>query len=184
MATGNPDPQVLQAILNAFETLAPPQTYPTTFALTPGQHKLDDIIDYSTKGGKALYEEGGSALKSSFDVEASHLVVFIKELTFHMKELEWSEGNQNNTKFDTTSTGITTTFDILTKWGWIPESDLSTICTKWGESGTHSNTRGAKNNSIMVKSLQTTFTNDASLLITPHIASVTVDSVVVAPLLF
>ena len=115
MATGNPDPQVLQAILNALQALAPTPTHPTTFALTPGQHKLDDIIDYFTKGRKALLEEGGTALKSPFDLEASHWVIFIHELTFHAKEMEWSKGSQNITKFDVTSAGITTTFDILSQ---------------------------------------------------------------------
>ena len=66
---------MLQAIFNTLHALAPTPTHPTTFALTPGQHKLDDIIDYSTKGGKASYEEGGSALKSPINLEASHLVV-------------------------------------------------------------------------------------------------------------
>ena len=100
MATGNPDPQVLQTILNALQALAPTPSHPTTFALTSGRHKLDEIIDYSTKGGKALYEEEGSALKSLFDLEASHLVIFIQELTFHAKEMGWSEGSQNITKFE------------------------------------------------------------------------------------
>ena len=83
---GNPDPQVLQAILAALQALAPTPTNSTTFALTPRQHKVDDVIDYATKGGKAIYKEGGSALKSLFDLEASHLIVFIQEFLSGQKK--------------------------------------------------------------------------------------------------
>ena len=85
MITGNPNPQMLQAILTTLQALGPTLTNPTTFAPTPGQHKVDDVIDYTTKGGKALHEEGGSAPTSPFDLEAHHLVVFIQELAFQAK---------------------------------------------------------------------------------------------------
>ena len=70
MTMGNPEHQVLQAIITALQALAPRPTNPTTFAIMPGQQKFNEIIDYVTKGGKALYEEVGSALKSPFDLEA------------------------------------------------------------------------------------------------------------------
>ena len=156
--TTNQDPQVLRAILTALQALAPTQMNPTTFALTPGHHKADDVIN-STKGGKALYEEGGSALKSTFNLGASQLVIFVQESTFWAKETGWSEGNQNITKFDITSSGVTTTFNILSQCGQIPEPDLKIIFAKWAENDTHNSTRGTQNNAMMVKCLQASLTN-------------------------
>ena len=44
-----------------------------------------------------------------------------------------SEGNQNIIKLNTTAADIITTFDVLTQWGQIPESDLKNIYVKWGK---------------------------------------------------
>ena len=55
---------------------------------------------------------------------------------------------------------------------------------KWGEKGPNNSTRVAQNNSMIVKCLQESLTKAAVLQITPHIASVTVDLVMMTPLLF
>ena len=79
MTMENPGPEVFQAILTALQALDPLPTNPTTFALTLGQHKVEDIIDYSTKGRKALYEEGASVINLPFDLEVSHRSIFNQE---------------------------------------------------------------------------------------------------------
>ena len=98
MTMGDPDPQVLQAILTAMQALAPMPTNTTTFDLTLGQHTVDKTIDYAMKVRRALYEEGGNALKSPFVLEVNHLITFI----------------------DVTAADTTTTFDILIQWRQFP----------------------------------------------------------------
>jgi hypothetical protein len=43
-------------------TAAPPATAPVVFADTPNVLEVNDIIDYSTKRGSAIYEKGIQAL--------------------------------------------------------------------------------------------------------------------------
>ena len=112
-------------------------------------------MDYSTKGGHALYEEGGVTLKSSFDLKAGHLIVFLQELTDHAKEMRWSEGTQNFTNFEIHKYGLIKTYNLLTQLGQIPIDNLKVTCEKCGENGAANKTRGPQNNAMVVNASRT-----------------------------
>ena len=72
-----------------------------SFATSPGVADADQLIDYTTKRGASLYEQGTKALATPFDLKSNQVVIFQKELKDRASMMGWNQGNQGITQFTT-----------------------------------------------------------------------------------
>jgi hypothetical protein len=70
-----------------------------SFATSPGVADVDQLIDYTTKCGASLYEQGTKALATPFDLKSNQVVIFQKELKDRASMMGWNQGNQGITQF-------------------------------------------------------------------------------------
>ena len=70
-----------------------------SFATSPGVADVDQLIDYTTKRGASLYEQGTKALATPFDLKSNQVVIFQKELKDRASMMGWNQGNQGITQF-------------------------------------------------------------------------------------
>ena len=152
------------------------------FAVTPGLHEVEKPIDYSKKQGTALYEQGTRALTNEFDMKPDSTVVFIQAFKARCKEMGWSEGAMNVTKF-MNSDG--TTIDLIEQYGQIDNATLKTQCEVFAKVGGNKfETRAAQNNHMMGVCLHNTLTADAKSRLLPYRAEFNFDGVDYAPLMY
>ena len=101
--------QLLQAIqpFLAGTAVSPPVAasapQPVTFALSPGTTNPDQLIDFSTRTGQALYDTGRAKLMddetAKFDLKVTQVVRFQEMLRARSEVMGWTNPSQ----------GITTT---------------------------------------------------------------------------
>ncbi len=60
---------------------------PVVFAVTLGQYAVNQVIDYTTKAGAALYEAGSKTLTTKFDMKPESTLVFITKLKHRAREV-------------------------------------------------------------------------------------------------
>ena len=104
---------------------APNAAAPVRFAVTPGLHDVDQLIDYSKKQGTALYEQGTKALTNKFNMKPDSTVIFIQSFKARCKEMGWSEGAMNITKFPNTKGD---SIDLIMQYGQIDSATLKNQC--------------------------------------------------------
>jgi len=122
MATAStPTPAELQALILQLQTqvatltsgaaTAGPAPAAVVFADTPQSLYANDLIDYSTKRGSSIYEQGcktldDKALTNGFSMTPNHqMVVFVEALTCRATVMGWNTGSMQittfiNSKFD------------------------------------------------------------------------------------
>jgi hypothetical protein len=96
MAAAAPTPAKLQALIVQLQTQvttltlgaapAGPAPAAVVFANTPQSLHADDLVEYSTKQGSGIYEQGcktldDKALTNGFGMTPDQMVVFVKSLT-------------------------------------------------------------------------------------------------------
>jgi hypothetical protein len=136
-------------LLQAIQTLAaaapagaipPAQAAPAapavTFALSPGTTNPDQLIDYSTRTGQALYDTGKSKLmeaeEEKFDLKATQVVRFQEMLRARSEMMGWSNPVQGIT--DDQVAGINC--DLISEYGKIPYEEIKTQSeTYWKATG-------------------------------------------------
>jgi hypothetical protein len=103
--------QTLQAEVAALQNAAPAaQAAPTAattqvvFVETSQTLGVDDLINYSTKRGKDIYNQGckaldDKALTNGFNMTPNKTVVFIEALARKADSMGWSKGTKQITKF-------------------------------------------------------------------------------------
>ncbi len=64
------------------------------FAATPAMVNHQDLINYSTKVGTTIYNEGCEKLTTEFDMKSSGTVVFTTELQAKCVKMGWHMGTQ------------------------------------------------------------------------------------------
>ena len=115
MATASsPTAAELQALIfqlqNQVSTLtsgaaaAGPAPAAVVFADTPQSLFADDLIDYSTKWGSSIYEQGckaldDKALANGFSMTPDQTVVFVEALTGRATAMGWNAGSMQITTF-------------------------------------------------------------------------------------
>ena len=70
---------------------------PITFASTPGQYQVEELLDYSQKGVKSLYVYSISPLPNHFDIRSGGMVTFLEQLKARALQMGWSFGSMNIT---------------------------------------------------------------------------------------
>jgi hypothetical protein len=69
------------------------------FATTPAMLRHEDIIDYSSKTGTMIYEDGCESLTTPFEMKSSGTIIYIPELQAKSNRMGWHVGTQQITKF-------------------------------------------------------------------------------------
>jgi hypothetical protein len=75
-----------------------------TFADTPQTLNADDLLDYSTKRGSSIYEQGckaldDKALAGSFGMTTDQTVVFVKAVSHRATAMGWKKDTKQITTF-------------------------------------------------------------------------------------
>jgi hypothetical protein len=136
--------QALQAQVQALQNAAPAiqaapaaAATPVVFADMPQMLGVDDLIDYLTKRGQLIYDQGCKALDditltSGFNMIPNKNVVFVKAFQRHANAIGWTKGTKQITTF-TNRDGKS--IDILKNYGQIDEATLKIACEQFCKAG-------------------------------------------------
>jgi hypothetical protein len=103
--------QALQAQVQALQNAAPAiqaapaaAATPVVFADTPQMLGVDDLIDYLTKRGQLIYDQGckaldDKALTRGFNMIPNETVVFVEAFQRHANAMGWTKGTKQITTF-------------------------------------------------------------------------------------
>ena len=198
MANQTPTVQELQALIialqgqvTALQNAAPAApaapTAAVLFAETPQTLGVDDLIDYSTKRGKDIYNQGcealdDKALTNGFNMTPNETVVFIEALERKADSMGWSKGTKQITKF-TNRAGVN--IDIIKNYGQIDMATLKTACERFCKAGeADSTTRARQNNKMMSMCLANSLSLSAKVQLLTYKNEYIFDGVEYAPLMY
>jgi len=126
------------------------------FAATPAMVNHQDLINYSTKVGTTIYNEGCKKLTTEFDMKSSGTVVYTTELQAKCVKMGWHMGTQQIINF-TNAAG--STINIVHQYGQIDMVTLQTQCEVFCKNtGTLFQARARQNNTMMSKCIMKTLT--------------------------
>jgi hypothetical protein len=151
--------QVLQAQVQALQNVAPAiqaapaaAATPLVFADRPQTLGIDDLINYSTKRGQLIYNQGckaldDKALTNGFNMIPNKTVVFVEAFQRHADAMCWTNGTKQITTF-TNCDGKS--IDIIKNYGQINKATLKTACEQFCKAGEiDSQSRAKQNNTMM-----------------------------------
>ncbi len=76
---------------------------PVTFAAPPAMVNHQDLIDYTTKVGTMIYDEGCEKLTTEFDMMSSGTIVYTTVLQAKCVKMGWHMGTQQIINFTNTA---------------------------------------------------------------------------------
>ena len=186
--------QTLQAQVTALTAAAPAApnviaapAAPIVFADTPSTLGVEDIIDYKTKQGNTIFEQGcqpldDKALTDGFSMSMSQSVVFVEALQRKCTLMGWNQGNKQITSFVNRDGK---TIDIIKQYGQIDEAALKAQCETFCKPGAaNSQSRAKQNNTMMCICLGKSLTAAAQAKLLAHRSEFTFDDVKYAPLMY
>jgi hypothetical protein len=178
----------LQAQVNALSAAAPAAAAPTpvVFADTPQTLNSNNLIDYSTKRGSSIYEQGCKALKdkaltSGFGMTHNQTGVFVESLSCCATTMGWNQGTKQIT---THQNSAGTDINIIKCYGQINKATLKASCEHFCRAGEEdAETRGKQNNIMMASCLSKSLTAAAQARLLICCNEYTFDGVEYAPLM-
>jgi hypothetical protein len=158
-----------------------------TFAVTPQALNAKDLIDYLTKQGSAIFDQGckaldDKALADGFAMTPNQTVIFLEAFYHCAVTMGWIQGSKQITNF-TNSSGVTV--DIIMCYSQISKATLKTACEcfcKVGEIDAKS--RATQNNAMMATCLTKSLTADAQARLLTYRKDFTFKGVEYAPLMY
>jgi hypothetical protein len=151
MANQAPTVQELQALITALQVevtalqnaaqtaqaALAAATMQVVFAETPQTLGVDDLIDYSTKRDKDIYNQGckaldDKALTNCFNMVPNKTVVFVEALERKAGSMGWSKGTKQITTF-TNCDGVA--INIIKNYDQIDMAMLKTACERFCKAG-------------------------------------------------
>jgi hypothetical protein len=102
------------------------------FAKTPAMVRHEDIINYATKLGTLIYQEGCKALTMPFEMKSNGIVIYTTELQAKSNKMGWNIGSQQIPKF-VNSDG--STVNIIDQYGQIDTAVLQAGCKSFCKLG-------------------------------------------------
>ena len=108
-----------------------------TFAVTPQVLNTKDLIDYLTKQGSAIFDQGckaldDKALANGFAMTPDQTVIFVEAFYHCAVPMGWTQGSKQITNF-TKSAGVTVF--IIKCYGQISNATLKTACERFCKVG-------------------------------------------------
>ena len=162
-------------------------TTAVVFAKTPQTLGVDDLLDYSTKRGKDIYNQGcdaldDKALTNGFNMIPNETVVFIEALKCKADSMGWSKGTKQITNF-TNRDGVD--IDIIKNYGQIDMATLKTACERFCKVGeADAETRARQNNKMMSMCLANSLSKTAKETLLTYENEYIFDNVEYAPLMY
>jgi hypothetical protein len=127
--------QAQNALLQAALSAAPATgaAAVVTFADTPQTLNADDLLDYLTKRGSSIYEQGckaldDKALAGGFGMTTDQTVVFVKAVSCCTTAMGWNKGTKQITTFVNHGE---TLVDLIKCYGQIDEATLKIPCKRF-----------------------------------------------------
>ena len=149
----------------------------------------DTLIDYSTKRGSSIHEQGcktldDKALTDGFRMASDQTVVFVESFTCRATLMGWNT--------DTGSKQITTftnrsgkDVEIIKEYGQINEVTLKTACELFCKAGeVDATSRAKQNNSMLAVCLGKSFTAEAQARLLTYRNKYTFDGMEYVPLMY
>jgi hypothetical protein len=129
--------QALQNAAPAVQAAPAAADTPVVFADMPQTLGIDDLIDYSTKRGRLIYNHGyaalgNKALTNGFNMIPNETAVFVEALQRHADLMGWTKGSKQITTF-TNHDGKS--IDIIKNYGQIDEAMLKTAFERFCKAG-------------------------------------------------
>jgi hypothetical protein len=184
--------QTIQAQVLVLQNVAPaaqaaPAAAQVVSANTPQMLGIDNLIDYSMKLGKDIYNHGcgaldDKALTDGFSMTPSETVVFVEAFQRNADLMGWTKGTKQITTF-TNRDGKS--IDIIKNYGQINEAMLKTACEQFCKVGeVDSQTRAKQNNTMMSNCLSNLLSMEAKVRLLTYQNDYTFDGVEYAPLMY
>jgi hypothetical protein len=158
-----------------------------TFADTPQTLNADDLLDYLTKRGSSLYDQGCKALDSKalaggFGMTTDQTVVFVEADTCCTTAMGWNQGTMQITTFANRGG---TLVNLIKFYGQINEATLKIACERFCKVGkVDAKSRAKLNNIMMAICLASSLTTEAQARLLTYRNKYTFDGVEYAPLLY
>jgi len=154
---------------------------PVVFASTPAMVNHKDLINYQSKTGVMVYDEGRKALTTPFDMKSNGTIVYITELQARCIKMGWSTGANQITHF---ANAAGATINIIDQYGQIDSATLSTACQAFCSAGrAQFQQRARQNNTMMGECILATLTPAARVRLQPFCTEYEINDVIFAPLL-
>ena len=162
----------------------------TSFALTPGQIRPEDLIDYETRVGDRIWTQSIRALDVKFDMTSKHSLTFIENLSGRAAINGWNQGSKSIFHFRNRAGKD---IDLIHEYGQITLEELRTQCEKMTGTNAEANTRMAQNNVQCRECFLNTLTLEANARLLTHRddyritatnAAGKVESYIIAPLMY
>ena len=134
----------LTDIVTRISTPAPPPA--VAFHLSPAQSALNELLDLTTRAGKAIYEETKSGAKVKYDMAKEGLSMFIKEIQESAERLGCSQGTTSVCHF--TPKDGEPAVNIIDHFGEVSKERIKTQSASF-ITGANRETRQAQNNRIL-----------------------------------
>jgi hypothetical protein len=164
-----------------------PAANPVVFADTPQTLEVENLIDYSTKGGAEVYRQGcapldNKSLTNGFNMTPDQVVMFIEAFQHRCTEMGWNTRNKNITSF-TNRVGNTT--NIIKNYRQINKATLCTACERFcSAAGADSRTRAKQNNTMMSICLAKSLTAETQARPLTYCKDYLISNVGCAPLMY
>lgn len=117
-----------------------------TFANTPGTFKATELIDYSSRTGTALYQDGVRSLyddETKFDLNNERVMNFIDKVKARAEKMGWNNATQGITTYQVDGQDV----DLIEHYGLIDITEIQDQSKPWYEhDGAKVNQRAAQNN--------------------------------------
>jgi hypothetical protein len=135
-----------------------------TFADTHQTLNANDLLDYSTKRGSSIYEQGckaldNKALAGGFGMTTDQMVVFIEAVSCCATAMGWNKGTKQITTFANRGR---TPVDLIKCYGQINEATLKIACKRFCKAGeVNAESRAKQNNTMMALCLASSLMAEA-----------------------
>jgi hypothetical protein len=185
----------LQAQVAALQNVAPAAAAappagagaPVVFSDTPQMLGANDLINYLTKQGSAIFEQGckaldKKALTNGFAMIPNQTAIFVEAFHCRAMRMGWNQGDRQITTF-TNSTGCQV--DIIKSYGQIDKATLKTAFKMFLKPGeVDSQTRTKQNNTMMSICLAKFLMADAQARLLTYQNEYTFDEMEYTPLMY
>lgn len=140
--------QQMAALLTALQPVlaGTVPTAPVSFAATPGTLNVTDIIDYSTRIGSSIYQDGIKSLyenEEKFDLQNEKATAFIDKVKVRANKMGWTDATQGITIYNVNGENV----DIIEHYGLVDITDIHDQSKPWYlHNGAKVSQRAAQNN--------------------------------------
>jgi hypothetical protein len=127
----------LQNVAPAAATAPPASAATLVFADTPQMLGADDLIDYLTKRGSTIFEQGckpldDKALTNGFAMTPDQTVIFVEAFHHRATMMGWNQGARQITSF---ANSARCQVDIIKSYGQIDKATLKSACERFCKPG-------------------------------------------------